>query len=60
MHAIYGTNFDKQTEIDFQMSANEPYPVKPAIIVGIFVQTGRLRRHLQNMLLLLSDSRNRI
>ena len=51
MHAIYSTNFDKQTEIDFQMSANEPYPVKPAIIVGICVQTGRLRRHLQNMLL---------
>ena len=32
---------DKQTEIEFQMNANELYPiVKPTIIVGICGQTG--------------------
>ena len=40
---------DKQTEIDFQMNANELYPiVKPAIIVGICGQTGLVTSFLIN------------
>ena len=40
---------DKQTEIDFQMNANELYPiVKPAIIVEICEQTGLMTSFIQH------------
>ena len=40
---------DKQTEIDFQMNANELYPiVKPAIIVEICEQTGLMTSFIEN------------
>ena len=37
---LIARNSDKQTKIDFQLNANEPYPiVNPATIVGHFGQT---------------------
>ena len=36
-----GPTSEKKTEIDFQMNANQLYPiVKPAIIVGMCAETG--------------------
>ena len=40
---------DKQTEIDFQMNANELYPiVKSAIIVGICGETGLVTSFIEH------------
>ena len=47
--AIYSTNFGQKTETDFQMYANELYPiVKPAIIVRICGQTGLVTSFIEH------------
>ena len=46
---IVQTSTDTQTEIDFQMNANELYPiVKLAIIVGIFGQAGLVTSFIEH------------
>ena len=50
---LYLQTSGRQTEIDFQMSANELYPtVKPAIIVGTCGQTGLVTSFIEHAIIL--------